>query len=40
MFDASTIELIHAAPPLAGVDPQTLPQELTQAFADLVVIYA
>ncbi len=38
MFDASTTELIHAAPPIAGVNPQTLPQELTQAYADLVVI--
>ena len=35
MFDAETARLIRAAPPLRGVDPQTLPQELTAIYAEL-----
>jgi ATP-dependent RNA helicase HelY len=38
MFDASTTELIRAAPALSGVDPATLPQELTRIYSDLVAI--
>jgi ATP-dependent RNA helicase HelY len=38
MFDAATAELIRAAPALTGVDPLTLPQELTRIYSDLVVI--
>jgi hypothetical protein len=38
MFDAATAELIRAAPALSGVDPLTLPQELTRIYADLVVL--
>lgn len=30
MFDAATAALIREAPPLRGVDPQTLPQELAK----------
>ena len=36
MFDAQTAQLIRAAPAIRGVDPQTLPQALTQAYAELV----
>lgn len=35
MFDAETAALIRAAPPLQGVDPQLLPQELTGIYAEL-----
>lgn len=35
MFDADTAELIRSAPPLLGVDPQLLPQELTSIYAEL-----
>ncbi|AUX79278.1 DEAD/DEAH box helicase [Sinorhizobium fredii] len=35
MFDAETAALIRSAPPLRGVDPQTLPQELTGIYAEL-----
>lgn len=35
MFDAETAALIRSAPPLRGVDPQTLPQELTAIYAEL-----
>ena len=38
MFDATTAELIRSAPALSGVDPLTLPQELTRAYSDLVVL--
>ena len=38
MFDAATAELIRAAPALTGVDPLTLPQELTRIYSDLVVL--
>ncbi len=38
MFDAATAELIRAAPPLSGVDPIMLPQELTRIYSDLVVL--
>lgn len=36
MFDAQTAQLIRAAPAIRGVDPQTLPQILTQAYTELV----
>jgi ATP-dependent RNA helicase HelY len=35
MFDAETATMIRSAPPLRGVDPQTLPQELTAIYAEL-----
>lgn len=35
MFDAETAALIRSAPPLRGVDPQLLPQELTAIYAEL-----
>lgn len=35
MFDAETAALIRSAPPLRGVDPQVLPQELTAIYAEL-----
>ena len=35
MFDAETATLIRSAPPLRGVDPQLLPQELTSIYAEL-----
>jgi superfamily II DNA/RNA helicase len=38
MFDATTAQLIRAAPTLSGVDPATLPQELTRVYSDLVVL--
>jgi ATP-dependent RNA helicase HelY len=38
VFDATTAELIREAPALSGVDPQTLPQELTRIYSDLVVL--
>jgi hypothetical protein len=38
MFDAVTSELMRQAPALEGVDPSTLPQELTDAYAELVVL--
>jgi hypothetical protein len=38
MFDAVTATLIRTAPALSGVNPLTLPQELTQAYSDLVVL--
>src|SRR5262249_46088337 len=38
MFDAATAALIRTAPALSGVDPLTLPQELTRAYSDLVVL--
>jgi hypothetical protein len=38
MFDAATAELIRAAPAISGVDPLTLPQELTRAYSELVVL--
>lgn len=38
MFDAETAALIRAAPPLRGVDPQLLPQELTGVYAELAAI--
>ena len=34
MFDTSTAELIRRAPALSGVDPSTLPQELTRIYSD------
>jgi ATP-dependent RNA helicase HelY len=38
MFDASTTALIREAPRLSGVDPATLPQELTRIYAELVAL--
>jgi hypothetical protein len=38
MFDATTAALIRLAPPLGGVDPQTLPQELTSIYAELTAL--
>ncbi len=38
MFDAATAELIRSAPPLSGVDPALLPQELTRVYTELVVL--
>ncbi len=35
MFDAQTAALIRSAPPLTGVDPAMLPQELTGIYAEL-----
>jgi hypothetical protein len=35
MFDAETAALIRTAPALRGVDPQTLPQELTAIYVEL-----
>lgn len=36
MFDPSTAALIRAAPPLEGLDLESLPKRLTEAFADIV----
>jgi hypothetical protein len=36
MFDADTVALIAAAPPLDGLDLTTLPQRLTNAYASIV----
>jgi hypothetical protein len=38
MFDATTAALIREAPRLRGVDPQTLPQELTSIYAELIAL--
>src|ERR1700687_1069628 len=38
MFDAATAQLIRAAPALAGVDPELLPQVLTGAYTELVIL--
>jgi hypothetical protein len=38
MFDATTAALIREAPRLRGVDPQTLPQELTSIYAELTAL--
>jgi RAD3-like DEAD/DEAH box helicase len=38
MFDATTARLIREAPPLRGVNPQTLPQELTAVYAELTAL--
>jgi ATP-dependent RNA helicase HelY len=38
MFDTETAQLIRTAPALTGVDPNTLPQELTDAYAQLVAL--
>jgi ATP-dependent RNA helicase HelY len=38
MFDATTAALIREAPHLRGVDPQTLPQELTSIYAELIAL--
>ena len=35
MFDAATTQLIQAAPSRPDFNPELLPQELTQAYADL-----
>jgi len=36
MFDAATAQLIRSAPILSGIDPGSLPQELTAAYVELV----
>lgn len=36
MFDEPTSELIRSAPPLSGLDPETLPKTLTKAYAEIV----
>lgn len=38
MFDTKTARLIRAAPQLRNVNPDTLPQELTAMFAELVML--
>jgi ATP-dependent RNA helicase HelY len=38
MFDAATAALIREAPGLRDVNPQTLPQELTSIYAELVAL--
>jgi ATP-dependent RNA helicase HelY len=38
MFDAATSRLIRQAPPLRGVDPEVLPQELTGFYAELIAL--
>jgi hypothetical protein len=36
MFDATTAQLIRGAPPIGDVAPETLPQELTRVYAELL----
>lgn len=36
MFDTATVELMRAAPRLEGLDPESLPKELTSAYATIV----
>lgn len=38
MFDTQSAALIRSAPPIANVDPQTLPQVLTRTYAQLVAL--
>lgn len=38
MFDATTASLIRKAPRLREVDPQSLPQELTEIYAELTAL--
>lgn len=38
MFDAGTAALIRQAPRIEGVDPETLPQRLTETYAKLVAL--
>ena len=38
MFDIETARLIRQAPPLRGVDPQTLPQQLTGIYTELTAL--
>ena len=38
MFNSVTASLIRNAPPLRGVDPETLPQELTAIYAELTAL--
>jgi ATP-dependent RNA helicase HelY len=38
MFDVATAALIREAPSLRGVNPQTLPQELTSIYAELTAL--
>ena len=38
MFDAGTAALIRLAPRIEGVDPETLPQSLTETYAKLVAL--
>src|SRR3954451_7890147 len=35
MFDTETARFIRTAPPISGVDPQLLPQELTKVYSEL-----
>src|SRR5579872_1983136 len=36
MFDAQTVELIRSAPPLDGLELETLPKQLTEAYSRIV----
>jgi superfamily II DNA/RNA helicase len=36
MYDADTLRLFAEAPPLSGVDPKEVPQQLTNAYASIV----
>jgi hypothetical protein len=38
MFDVGTANLIRSAPPVEGIDPEALPQELTRIYAQLVAL--
>lgn len=38
MFDAESARLIRLAPAVADINPQTLPQDLTRAYAQLVAL--
>ncbi|MGO3742241.1 DEAD/DEAH box helicase [Kerstersia sp.] len=38
MFDEPTSELIRSAPPLSGLDPESLPKTLTKAYAEIVAV--
>ena len=38
MFDDPTSALLRSAPPLSGVDPDSLPKALTKAYAEIVAV--
>jgi ATP-dependent RNA helicase HelY len=38
MFDSATAQLIRSAPALNGVNPELLPQELTNVYAELAIL--
>lgn len=38
MFDDPTSELIRSAPELSGLDPNSLPKELTRVYAEIVAV--